>query len=158
MLITVESNKSTRISVIKPTGIIIKSMFLQGLFLQHLHKNVSNIVSLQQYLPASIQDNILGHLYKDFSTVVSLLSSLPTSLRSRFLQSSLLASLRNKFLGLSLLVSLRSEFLRPSLFAYLWNIFLWCLYRDISTEIFLHIPSKPETCLQLICEFIILSM
>ena len=119
-LLTVESSKSTSISVIKFTGIKITSIFLQGFFLQHLHKDVSNIVSLKPSLPVSIQDDIIRHVYKGFSTVVSLLSSLLTSIKSGFLQSSLLASLRNEFLRSSLLVSL-------------WNLFLWCLYGDIST-------------------------
>ena len=131
ILLIVGSSKSTSVSMTKPTGITVSaSTFLQGLFIQYLHKAVNTIVSLQP----SLHDNILRHLYKDISMIVSLLSSLLTSLWSEFLQFSLLTSLRSEFLQLSLLESLRSEFLQSSLLASLWNIFLRHLYEDISID------------------------
>ena len=48
--------------------------------------------------------------------------------------------------------------IQSSLLKSLWNIFLQRLYRDISTDMFLRIPSKPEICLQHIQEFTILSI
>ena len=123
-------------------------------------------MSLQPSLLVSLQGNILCHLCKGISTVMSLQSSLLALLRSGFLRSSLPASLKSEFLRSSLPVFLRSEFLRSSILASIWNIFLQCLYGDISTvtsipskpEIFLQsIQSKPEISLQRICEFTILS-
>ena len=64
ILLTVEPSKSVSVSVIKPTRIIIISTFLQGLFLRYLHKDISNVVSLQPSLPVSLQDDFLPHLYK----------------------------------------------------------------------------------------------
>ena len=147
--------ESTSVSVAKHTGIIITNMFLQGLFLQPLHKGISTVVSIQTSLLVSLQDDILHHLCKDNSASIFLHSSLLTSLRNEFLQSSLLTSLRNGFLQSSLPVSLRSEFLQSSLLASLWNIFLRSLYRDISKVT--SIPSKPEIFLQSICKFMIIS-
>ena len=79
ILITVESRKSTSVYV-KYTGTTSTSTFLQGLFLQYLHKTVITILSLQPSLPMSVHDNILRHLYKDIYTVVHLLSCLLASL------------------------------------------------------------------------------
>ena len=93
ILLTAGSYKSTSSSMIKPTGIISTSMFLQGSFIQYLHKAVHTIVSLQPSLSVSLHDNILCHFYKGICTVVSLLSSLLTALRSEFLWLSLPTSL-----------------------------------------------------------------
>ena len=87
-----ESSKSTSVSV-KHTGTTSASTFIQGLFLQHLHKAVFTILCLQTSLPVSVHVDILRHLYKGISTIVHLLSPLLVSLRSEFLQSSLLKSL-----------------------------------------------------------------
>ena len=106
ILLIVETSKSTSVSMTKPTGITGTSTYLQGLFLQHLHKFINTIVCLQPSLPVSLHANIIRHLYKGISTVVSLLSSLLASLRSKFLQSSLLVSPRTEFLRSSLLVYL----------------------------------------------------
>ena len=46
ILLTVDSSKSRSVSVIKPTGITSTSTFLQGLFLQYLHKAVITIMCL----------------------------------------------------------------------------------------------------------------
>ena len=98
ILLSLGSNKSTSVSMIKQTKITSTSTFLQGLFIQYLHKTVNTIVYLQPSVSVSLHDNILHHLYKGISMVVSLLSSLLTSLKSEFLRSSLLASLRSEFL------------------------------------------------------------
>ena len=158
-LLTIGSSKSTSVSMIKPNRITSTSIFLQGLFLQYLHKAKTNFVSIQSSLPVSLHDDILHHFYEGISMVVSLLSSLlsslrsellqtslPASLRSKILQSSLRTYLQNKFLQLyllvtlrsgvmrsSLLASLQSKFLQSSLLASLWNIILRRLYKDIPT-------------------------
>ena len=69
-------------------------------------------------------------------------SSLLRSLRSKFLQSSLLTSLQSKFLQSSLLVSLRSMHVHTSTLMSLWNLFLWCLYGDVSTIIRIQVKPK----------------
>ena len=139
----------------KHTGTTSTRTFLQSLFLQYLHKAVITILYIQPSLPVSVHEDILRHFYEGIYTVTHLLLSLLISLRSKILQSSLLTSLQNKLLQSSLLVSLQnivirssplaslqSKFLRSSLLASLWNIFLPCLYKDIST--ITPIPSKPE--------------
>ena len=81
--------------------------------------------------------------------------SLLASIQSKFLLSSLLPSLQYGFLMLfiptslwygflqsSLLVSLQSMHVHTSTPMSLWNLFIWCLYRDVSTII--HIQVKPE--------------
>ena len=78
-------NMSTVVTVIHTS--------IRSLLLQHLHKDVAMIVSLQTFLPGSLQDE-----FYVISMVVSLQSSLLTSLRSEFLQLSLLTSLRSEFL------------------------------------------------------------
>ena len=115
ILLIVGSNESMSVSMIKQTGITCTSTFLQGLFLQYIHKVVNTILFLQPPLPMLLHDNILRLLYRGISTVVTILSSLFASSRSEFLQTSLLTSLRSKFLQSSLLTSLRSEFLQSSL-------------------------------------------
>ena len=158
ILITMRSKKSTDVSV-KHTGTTSTSTFLQGLFLQYLHKAVVTILYLQPSLPMSIHEDILRHLYKGIYMVVHLLLFLLASLRSKVLQSSLLLSLQSKFLQSSLRVSLQSGFLRSSpleslqnkflwsiLLVSLWNIFLRRLYKDIS--MIPPIPLKPEIYIQ----------
>ena len=76
--------------MIKPTGIISTSIFLQGWFQQYLNKVVTTVVSLQFSLPVSLHNDILCHLYEGISTIESLLSSLLESVKSEFLLSSLL--------------------------------------------------------------------
>ena len=110
ILLTMRSSKSTSVSMIEPTGITSTITFLQGFFLQYLHKVVNTVMSVQTSLQVSLHDNILHHLYKGISMVVSLLSSLLASLRSKLLRSSLLTSLRSEFLRLFLHTSLRSDF------------------------------------------------
>ena len=166
ILLTVESSKSTSVSMIKLNGITSTSTFLQSLLLQYLHKAIINIVCLKPSLLVYLHDNILRYFYKCIPTVVSLLSSLLVSLRSKLLQTSLLTSLRSKFLQSLISTSLRSDFLRSSLLASQWSICLQRLYKDISTvtpipskpEIFVQgIHPKPEILLQNIREFTILS-
>ena len=146
ILLTVGPSRSTSVSMIKHAGITSTSIFLKGLFIQYLQKGVNTILSLQPYLPISLQDNSLYHLYRVISAVISLQLSLLTYLRSGFLQMSLLISLRNEFLQSSLPASLRSKLLQSYLLASLWNVFLQRLYKDIHTVI--SIPSKPEIFLQ----------
>ena len=98
ILLTVGSSKSTIVSMIEQTEITSTSTFLQGLFLQYLHKVVNNNVSLQQSIVVSLQNYILCLFFRGISTIMSLQSSLPTYLRNRFLRSSLLTCLRSKFL------------------------------------------------------------
>ena len=117
ILCPMESSRSTNVSIIMPTGVTVIHTSLQSLFLQHLHKGATMVLSLQPSLPVSLHNDILRHLYRDISTVVSL-------------QSFLLASLRTGLLPL--LTSLRSGFLWPSLLTSLRNIFLQHLYRGIS--------------------------
>ena len=125
ILQTVESSLSTNVSMIKPT------IFVQGLFLQHLHEGVNMVLSLQPSLLVSRRDDILRHLYLGISTVVPL-----QHLRHLYRGVSMVV-----FLQLFLLVFLRSEFLQPSLLKSQWNIFLRLLYVGISTVI--SIPPKP---------------
>ena len=72
----------------------------------------------------------------------SLRSSLLVSLQYGLLQLSLLTSLRHRFLQSSLLVSLRSNTVHTFTLLSLWNIFLRCLYENISTII--RIKVKPK--------------
>ena len=50
ILLTIESSKSASVFMTKHTGITITSMFIQGLFIQHLHKDVSTVVHMQPSL------------------------------------------------------------------------------------------------------------
>ena len=127
----------------KHTGTTSTSTFLQGLFLQYLHKVVITILCLQPSLTVSVHKDILHHLYEGISTVIHLLSSLLASLRGEILQSSLLTSLRNKFRRLSLPVSLWNE-IYDHLHLHLYEVNLyshlhWHLYGkysyDVSTKI-----------------------
>ena len=120
-LLTMGSSKSMSVSMIKPNGITNTSTFIQGLFMQYLHKAVINTVYLQQYLSVSLHEDLPGHLYKDISTVVSLMSSLLATLRSELLQPSLRTSLRSEYLQSSLCTSLSSESLQSSLLASQWS-------------------------------------
>ena len=69
--------------------------------------------------------------------------SLLASLQYGLLQSSLLASLQHGFLQSSLLVSLQSNTAHTFTLLSLWNIFLRCLYGNVSTIISIQV--KPET-------------
>ena len=97
------------------TGLTNTSTYMQGLFLQYLHKTVITILclgylytgismvvylmwSLQLSLRMSLQGSILRSIHEIISTTVHLLLFLIASLRSKILQSSLLTSLRSKFL------------------------------------------------------------
>ena len=61
ILLTVGSSNSTSVSL-KHTGTSTLSTFLQGLFLQYLHKAVITILCLQPSLPVSAHEDILRHL------------------------------------------------------------------------------------------------
>ena len=170
VILTEESSNSASVSV---NGLTSTGTFLQGLFLQYLHKTIITILclrhlyegiytvvyllwSLQLSLKMSLQEYILRRIYKTISTTVYLLSSLHVSLQSKFMQSSLLVSLRDDDLRSSLLASLRSGNLRSSLLrskfvfasplASLWKIFLRRLYEDILAVTPIH--SKLEILLQ----------
>ena len=84
---------------------------------------------LQSSLPESLQNKFLR-------------LSLPVSLRYGFLQLCLIASLQHGFIQLSLLVSLQSMHIHSSTTMPLWNLFLQCLYGDVSTIICIQV--KPE--------------
>ena len=166
----------------KHTGTTSTSTFLQGLFIQYLHKAVITSLGLQPTLTVSVHEGNIYHLYKGIYTVVHLLSSLLTSLNYKFIPPSLHVSLQSEILqpflftsvisGVlqsSLLTSLKSgtlrSFLLTSLLVCLWNVFLRCLYEDIPTitsipsrpEMFVQgIHSKPEILLQNIRGFMIL--
>ena len=134
------SSNSTSVSPNKHAGLTSTSIFVQGLFLQYLHKAVVTIlclchlykIYLRLYtyycLYMSLHGDILSHLYKGISTHIHLLSSILTSLRCDVLQPSLCVSLQNKFLQLSLLVPLRSGIIQSSLLTsllrFLWNTIL----------------------------------
>ena len=140
-----KSSISTNVSIIKHTGVTVIHTFLQSLFLQHLHKCINMVLSLQPSLPVSLQDDILRRLYQSVSMVVSLQTSLLAFLRSGFLHTLLLTSLRSGFLQLSLLKSLR-------------NVFLQHLYEGISTVP--SIQAKPVIFLQrlYVCIFTVFSI
>ena len=97
----------------------------------YLQETISTILTLQGSLLVVIHEDILHHLQDNNSTVVHILPSLLMYLRNKVLQSSLLMSVRSKFLRSSLLAFLQYGFLLSSL----WNIFLRCLYVDVSTII-----------------------
>ena len=124
ILLTVGSNKSMSVSIIKYTEITSTRIFLQCLFLWYLLKVINSIVSLQPSLPVFLKVDISFHLYRCISTVMSLQSSLLTSLRSGCVRFFLLASLRSEFLQSSLHASLKNTFLQSSLLTSLWTIFL----------------------------------
>ena len=119
ILLIVRSSKSTSKSMTNSIGITNTSTFLQGLFLQYLHKAVITIVCLQPSLLVSLYENILRNLYQSISTVVRLLSSLFISPRSEFVQSSLLVSLRSEIIRSSLLASLQSKFIQSYILVFL---------------------------------------
>ena len=85
ILLIIKSSKSTRVSVTNHIGITIKSMFIQGLFIQHLHRGVSTVVNIQPSLPVSLQGDILRYFYRGISTFMSLQSFVLTFLRNGFL-------------------------------------------------------------------------
>ena len=168
VLLSMGSNNSTSVSANKHTGLTSTSTFLQGLFLQYLHKAVITILcrcrlyegistvvylllSLQISLQVSIHEDILHYLYESISKIVHLLLFLLTSLRCEVIQTSLLVSLRSGILQSSLLTSLQSKFIFISLLVCLWKLFLRCLYKNISTITCIH--SKPEILLQSIRGF-----
>ena len=132
ILLSVGSSNSTRVSANKHTGLTNTSTFLQGLFLQYLHKVVITILCLcclykdistvvyllsllQVSLQVSLREDILHHLYKGISTIVHLLLSLLTSLKNEVLRPSLRTSLQSEFLQPPLLIYLRSVILQSSL-------------------------------------------
>ena len=59
-----EFDSSQQIDGIKRTGIKIVSTFLQDMCLQHLHKGVTNVLSLQPCLLMYLRDNVLMFLKK----------------------------------------------------------------------------------------------
>ena len=84
------------------TGLTSTGTYIQGLFLQYLHKTVITIVclchlyegiytvayllwSLQLSLQVSLQEYILRRIYKVISATVYLLLSLHVSLQSKFM-------------------------------------------------------------------------
>ena len=109
--------------------------------------DIDTIISIVHYDQSNIYDNN-NHTYfnnedqylQETNEVLG--SSLLKSLQSKFLRSSLLPPLPYGFLQSSLLVSLRSAHVHISVLMTLWNLFLRCLYGDVSTII--RIQVKPE--------------
>ena len=78
-------DSSRQIYGIEHTDITIVSIFLQGLFLQHLHKRATTTVPLRLSILVSLCDHILHHFYQGIHTNVYLQLSLPMCLQDNVL-------------------------------------------------------------------------